>query len=57
LNWFRKDAKGNYLWPNFGENLRILNWIGRVPYYKDLAWNGLYFPRESFESLHSIATV
>jgi phosphoenolpyruvate carboxykinase (GTP) len=57
LNWFRKDAKGNYLWPNFGENLRILKWIGRVPYYKDLAWNGLYFPRESFESLHSIATV
>ena len=69
VNWFRKDAAGNYLWPGFGENLRVLQWIvarargralgretpiGWVPRYDDLDWTGLDFPRASFEQLQAI---
>ncbi len=66
VNWFRKDAEGNFLWPGYSQNMRILKWIvdrarsraagretpiGWVPRYEDVEWNGLDLPREKFEEL------
>ena len=68
VNWFRKDAEGNFLWPGFSENMRVLKWvidrahgralaketpIGWVPHYEDINWKGLDFPREKFEELQA----
>ena len=69
VNWFRKGPDGKFVWPGFGENMRVLQWmIGRVegkaegvehafgvsPRYEDLDWNGLAFTREQFDQVISI---
>ncbi|MCC8193085.1 MAG: phosphoenolpyruvate carboxykinase domain-containing protein, partial [Deltaproteobacteria bacterium] len=69
VNWFRKDKKGNFMWPGFGDNLRVLKWIvdrvrgraaavesplGKMPYYEDMFWGGLKFGKEEFEKLSTI---
>jgi phosphoenolpyruvate carboxykinase (GTP) len=68
VNWFRKDADGKYLWPGYGQNIRILKWIvdrahgrgfgretpiGWMPRYEDIDWRGLDFPREAFDQLQA----
>ena len=69
VNWFRKGADGKFVWPGYGENMRVLEWIvGRIegsaggaenvfgisPRYEDLRWDGLNFTREQFASVIGI---
>ena len=71
VNWFRKGADGKFVWPGYGENMRVLEWIlGRVtgsskgvdhafglsPTYEDINWNGLKFSQEQFQSVIGVDT-
>ena len=66
VNWFRKDKDGNFMWPGFGDNARVLAWmvkrvhgeagaketaIGNMPSYEDINWKGLDYNKEDFASL------
>jgi phosphoenolpyruvate carboxykinase (GTP) len=71
VNWFRKGADGKFLWPGYGENMRVLKWIiervegraqasstplGNVPEYGHLDWSGLDgFGAERFAEATSVS--
>jgi phosphoenolpyruvate carboxykinase (GTP) len=69
VNWFRVDDEGRFIWPGFGENIRVLKWIvdrvnnrvqaretpiGFIPYLKDLYLEGLDIPKQKLEKLFEV---
>lgn len=70
VNWFRRDDEGNFLWPGFGENMRVLKWIvdrvrgrayavesplGWTPKYHSIEWKGLEsFSHKKFDVLMEV---
>ena len=68
-NWFRKGDDGKFVWPGYGENMRVLKWMidriegtgqgtnnvmGVTPGYEDLTWTGLPFTQQQFDTVTSI---
>ncbi|MEM6681046.1 MAG: phosphoenolpyruvate carboxykinase (GTP) [Pseudomonadota bacterium] len=71
VNWFRKDDTGRFMWPGFGQNMRVVNWIidrvhdrveaidspfGQMPHHTDINWDGLAFQKAQFMQLMEIDT-
>ena len=69
VNWFRTDDEGHFIWPGFGDNMRVLDWIlqrcedkvearetaiGYVPYAKDINIDGLDITVDTIEGLLSV---
>jgi phosphoenolpyruvate carboxykinase (GTP) len=69
VNWFRKTPEGKWMWPGFGQNMRVLEWVvkrvnnkvgsqqtilGDVPVYQDINWKGLDYPQDKFNSVLAI---
>jgi phosphoenolpyruvate carboxykinase (GTP) len=70
VNWFRQDASGKFLWPGYGENLRVLSWIidrckgvagahdtviGQLPHAADLDTKGLDVAPAALEELLAVS--
>ncbi len=69
VNWFRTDDNGKFIWPGFGDNMRVLKWMldriagtaggdenvfGVTPRYDDLPWDGIEFGAEAYARITSI---
>jgi phosphoenolpyruvate carboxykinase (GTP) len=69
VNWFRTDAEGKFVWPGFGDNMRVLKWMvervegtaggienvfGVTPQFDDLNWDGIDFTLEQFDTITSV---
>ena len=69
VNWFRTDKDGKFLWPGFGDNIRVLKWVldrvhgrvgaketsvGFIPNQKDLDMKGLAISKETLDELFAI---
>ncbi len=69
VNWFRTDENGNFIWPGFGDNLRVIEWIlkrcenevpandskiGYLPFPRDINISGLSLSKEALEGLLEI---
>jgi phosphoenolpyruvate carboxykinase (GTP) len=66
VNWFRKDEDGKFVWPGYGENMRVLKWMidriegtsagqetgfGISPTYGEITWDGLDFTPAQFATV------
>jgi phosphoenolpyruvate carboxykinase (GTP) len=69
VNWFRKGADGRFVWPGYGENMRVLEWMlrridgqagghehafGTSPRFEDLRWDGVAFDHAAYARLTDI---
>jgi len=69
VNWFRVDDNGEFIWPGFGENIRVFKWIvdrvsnrtqaketplGLIPYPEDLDSEGLDIPKDKLRKLFEV---
>jgi phosphoenolpyruvate carboxykinase (GTP) len=69
VNWFRTNEKGEFAWPGFGDNARVLQWIikrcegqvaahetalGWMPRYEDVDWSGLAYSKADFDAATKI---
>jgi phosphoenolpyruvate carboxykinase (GTP) len=72
VNWFRKTPDGKFMWPGYGENMRVLEWIvgrvkgetqgtetiiGTIPTYSDLNWQGMKMSEAEFAEVSKIDAV